>query len=366
MSKEQLKTLAEAFTRKELPGSEVELSGEVPYSEVEPYRSEALGHLASHLELPGFRVGHVPKDLALKKIGESAVLEEAAERFMQAFYPTLVTEHKVDVVGRPHVQITKLATGNPVGLTVRAAVYPEIVLPKDWRALGSRVAQEPVADTTIPEVDEALEALRKARAKAAAPGADPKAEVAPEELPALDDAFAKSLGNFTNLDDLKAKIKENLKAEKEQKARDKRRGEVVEVLLKKTKVEVPAIFVESELEKIIAQMKDDITRMSAQGGSAPGRGLTFEDYLKQVGKTEEQIRADFRDQAHKRAKLQLALNKIAEEEKVVADKEAVEKEMKHALEHFPDADLDALRIHIETILRNEKTLQLLEEDEKRA
>ncbi|MDP4020876.1 MAG: hypothetical protein Q8P58_02445, partial [Candidatus Adlerbacteria bacterium] len=138
-------------------------------------------------------------------------------------------------------------------------------------------------------------------------------------------------------------------------ARDKRRGKIIDALLEKVEVEIPRIFVESELDKIMSQMREDIARM----------GLKFEDYLKHANKTEEQLRADFKDQAHRRAKLQLTLNKIAAEEKVEPEAEAVEREMKHALEHFPNARPELVRIHIETVLRNEKVLQLLEQSEKK-
>ena len=97
-------------------------------------------------------------------------------------------------------------------------------------------------------------------------------------------------------------------------------------------------------------MKEDITKF----------GLKFEEYLKQMQKTEPQAREEFRTQARKRAKLQLALNKLADEEKVVAEPAAVEVEIKHALEHFPQARPDLVRIHIETVLRNEQVLKLLE------
>ena len=90
--------------------------------------------------------------------------------------------------------------------------------------------------------------------------------------------------------------------------------------------------------------------------------IPYDDYLKRVGKTEEQLKDDFREQAKKRAKLQLTLNKIAEVEKIEAEKEAVEHEMKHALEHFPEAKPELLQIHIETVLRNEKVLRMLEGD----
>jgi trigger factor len=121
-------------------------------------------------------------------------------------------------------------------------------------------------------------------------------------------------------------------------------------LIEKTKIEVPKIFVESELDKIVSQMREDVTRF----------GMGFEDYLKRMNKTEGDIRNEFRAQALKRAKLQLTLNKIAQEEKIEPEPEIVDQEMKHALEHFKDANQTLLRIHIETVLRNEKVLRVLE------
>mgnify|MGYP001577028766 FL=1 len=72
------------------------------------------------------------------------------------------------------------------------------------------------------------------------------------------------------------------------------------------------------------------------------------------------MRQEFREQARKRAQLQLLLNKIAQEEKLDADETAVATEIKHAMEHFPDANPELVKIHIETVLKNELSLKLLE------
>src|SRR4051812_39762943 len=108
-----LQDIAKAFVLKPLPASEVELTGEVPYEELATYREHAIKHLAEHMELPGFRPGKVPMDMALKKIGEQAALEEAVELFVKDFYPALVEAHELDAVGRPNISVTKLAVGNP-------------------------------------------------------------------------------------------------------------------------------------------------------------------------------------------------------------------------------------------------------------
>lgn len=320
------------------------MSGDVPAEALAPYRERALKHLAEHIEMPGFRPGKVPPEMALKKVGEVGVLEEAVEMLMQELYPALLEEHKVDAVGRPEVRITKLAPGNPVGLVVRAAVYPVLTLPKDWKTTGDKIAAEPAALATDEDVEKTLESLRQARKV--------KKEDGTEELPELTDEFAKSLGAFQTVLELKAQVKKGIGEEKERAAKDARRGKIIDALLAKTDVEVPRIFVDSELEKILAQMREDIGRM----------GLTFDDYLKHAKKTEDDIRGEFRDQAKKRAKLQLVLNKIAEVEQIEAEPEAVEAEIKHALEHFPQANPELVRVHVETVLKNEKVLRTLEGD----
>ena len=344
--------VAKTFKIEKKPGSLVEISGEIPYEALVPFEKEALKNIAGEIEMPGFRKGHVPEDIALKQVGELEVLQEAANMYLRELYPAIVESNKLDVVGRPEIHITKLAPKNAVGLHIHTAIYPEVNLPKDWKALAANVPPEANADVTDKDVEEALLSIRRAHAKASAQvpvAAD--AEMKEEELPALDDAFAKSLGNFMGVTDLTEKLRANMVEEKGQQARDKRRGKIIDALLEKVDIDVPSLFIESEQEKILGQMKDDVTRF----------GLTFDAYLQQVGKTEAQLRDEFKDQAVKRAKLQMVLNKIAVDEKVEAEKADVDEEMKHALEHFPEAKQDLLRVHIETVLRNEKVLQMLEQ-----
>ncbi|MDZ4226316.1 MAG: trigger factor, partial [Patescibacteria group bacterium] len=73
----QFEALAKTFSKKTLPHSEAELVGDVPAEVIDGYRAHALEHIAESLEVRGFRKGKVPQDLALKKVGEVAVLEEA-------------------------------------------------------------------------------------------------------------------------------------------------------------------------------------------------------------------------------------------------------------------------------------------------
>jgi FKBP-type peptidyl-prolyl cis-trans isomerase (trigger factor) len=337
----KFEAITKSFSLKNLPESEVELSGEVPFEAIAPYREQALTHIAEHMELPGFRPGKVPAATALQKVGEVGVLEEAVELFVKDFYPELIESHKLEVVGRPEIRITKLAANNPVGLTIRTSVYPQIQINDGWKNLHTQVALEPAVPATDEEIDKTLAELQQSRVKDGV-------------VPELNDDFAKSIGAFTSLENLKEQIKKGIGEEKERAEKDKRRGKLIEKLLETTPLSVPKIFIESEQEKIMAQMREDVSRF----------GMQFDEYLKKINKTEEGIRNEFREQATKRAKLQLILNKIAEEEKVTTDEKAVAEELKHALEHFPDARPDLVQIHIETVMRNEKVLKMLEGNTK--
>ncbi len=336
-----------AFKVKLLPESEVELSGDIPFESLAPYRNQALTDLAARLDMPGFRKGHVPTDIAAKQFGEIPILEEACELYLKEFYPLLVTHHTIEAVGRPEIRIIKLAPGNPVSVIIKTAVYPKVELPKQWQKLAADVPVSESAPATEEEIAQTLKSLQESRKQKTPEGT--------ETLPELDDAFAQSLGAFTTLDALKAEIARGITEEKQRAARDSRRGAILDRLVEQAHVTVPRIFVESEIDKIMAQMNEDLARMQ----------LSLPVYLTHVKKTEAELRNDFKAQAEKRAKVQLILNAIAEAEHITADPEAVEREVQIAKEHFPKANEELVRIHVETVLRNDRVLQLLESDTKK-
>lgn len=80
---------------------------------------------------------------------------------------------------------------------------------------------------------------------------------------------------------------------------------IIEEIVKETKGEIPEILINSEIEKILYKLETDIT----------GVGFKFEDYLKQINKTVENLKSEFRADAEKRAKLQLIIHTIAEKRK---------------------------------------------------
>lgn len=338
-----------------LPDSEVEITGEISADKIAPFRKEALEYIGKNAQIDGFRKGKIPEKILVSKVGEIAVLEEMAEIAISKMYPDLLLEHKIDAIGRPEIALTKIAAGSDLSFKIKTAVMPEVALP-DYKKIAEAENKKPVEKITVTEkeIEEVIMEVRKSRvdhtahdhAKMSKDEHDKAVEMS---LPTFDDAFVKTVGDFKDVADFKAKVTENIQKDKEHKANEKKRIEIAEAVIKETKADLPKIVVEAELDKMEAQFNDDITRM----------GIKAEDYMKHLKKTREEMRAEWRPDALKRATLQIVLHKIAETEKIVTDKDRAEKEIKAILEHYPDADLNRVRGYVESMLVNEMVFDLL-------
>jgi FKBP-type peptidyl-prolyl cis-trans isomerase (trigger factor) len=285
------------------------------------------------------------------------ILEEMAEQALHDAYPKIIEEHKLDAIGRPQIMITKIAKGSDLEFKIITAVLPEMKLP-DYKKLAKEVVKKnPVKVDEIPEADveKAILELRKMRAHQAMPkhehedGAE-HPELSEEELPAFDDAFVKTFGEFASTDAFKDKIRGNLKMEKEVIEKDKLRLAIVEELLKETSGDIPEILIQSETDKILYKLEADITNM----------GFKFDDYLVQIKKTEEELRKEWRTDAEKRAKLQLTIHNISNKENLKPTEEEIEKEVTNIVTMYKDADPVRARAYVENMMENEKVFQFLE------
>lgn len=336
------------ITITELPEAMVEMKGEVMWETVEAYEKKAFDHLSEHLELAGFRKGKVPADVAKSHIPEHMLLQDMAESALQELYPTIIEDQKLDIIGRPELSITKLARNNPVGFTIKATVLPEIKLP-DYKKIAAGIKEEAPVAITDEEVTKVVEELRQLRAYGHVHGADQEHNHE-ETLPEVDDAFAKSFGEFENVADMRAKITENLVREKGLETKDKRRIAIMEAIIEKTDFPIPAIILQSEQDKMLAQIEADITRA----------GFTLDDYLKQAQKTKEGMMSEFKPEAEKRARIQLVLNAISRKEEIVPKPEEVKAETERLMAMYPGADLTRTEAYVDMMLTNEQTLARLE------
>jgi len=356
-------------TIKKLDKSEIEIVGAIEVAEFEKYEGKALERIGERLELPGFRKGKAPIAVVKENIKEMELLEDMAELALMDNYVKILEENKIDAIGRPEISITKIGKGSDLEFKIVTAVLPEIKLPDYKKIAGTENKKEENKKEIViddAEVEKVILDLRKMRAEQAH-GTNHEGhenmteeehakvhaelkEIPESEYPILDDSFVKSFGDFENVDAFKNKIRENLKIEKETEQKDKLRLAIIEEIVKQADGEIPEILIESETDKIMYRLQADITNM----------GFKFEDYLKQINKTIEELRTEWRPDAEKRAKLQMIIHTISEKENLKPTEAEIEADVTKITEMYKDADPARARAYVEQMLENEKVFKFLE------
>lgn len=342
---------------KPITGSRVEITGSIPAQNWEKYRADALAYFNNNLSIDGFRKGMVPENILVAKVGQGTLLEEMAEIALSKIYLEIVINEKIDAIGKPEIQVTKLAPANPLEFKIVTAVVPTLSLPDYKKIAVAEVAKSSPDELKVTDTDieNAITRIRKSRASHE--GHDHE-KMTPEEhdkaieasMPELTDDFVKSLGDFNDVPDFKNKLSAMLAEQKTDEAKDKTRVRIADALADATTIELPEIMVKSEIDRTQSQFEADIERM----------GVKLEDYLKHAKKSIEDIRAEWRPHAEKKAKLQLILNEIAIKENIKPSAEDIEAEVKHIVDHYADADRERAAAYAETVLTNEKVFEMLE------
>lgn len=340
-----------------LPEREVEIIGTITAEKMALMREKALKKLKESIEIQGFRKGHAPDSLIAQKVGEGSLMEEAAEIALTEEYPNILDEHKVDAIGRPEITITKIGVGSDMEFKVKTALMPEVKL-ADYKKIAKKSfsKEDKAVEITDKEVEDVITTIRqnlaheKVHAEAGGGTEHKHREVTDEDLPIVDDEFVKMIGDFKDVEDFKSKIKENITKEKTIKEKDKKRTTVIEKIIEESTIDLPKIIIEGELDKMLAQFKDDVAQS----------GLSFEDYLKHIKKTEDDLKLEWKDTATKRAKSQVILNTIAKDESIAPKEEEIKKEMENILTHYKGADRFRVRMYVETFMTNELVFQFLE------
>ncbi len=185
--------------------------------------------------------------------------------------------------------------------------------------VGKKIGEEFEVNVTFPEEYHAKELAGKA-----AVFKTKLNSIKFEELPALDDEFAKDVSEFDTLDEYKA----DLKAKMEKRNADAAEGEfenaIAEALMKKLDAEIPEVMFEAETENYV---RDYDTRLRQNG-------LDLKTYFQYTGLTLDALREQMRPQAERQVKVRLALEKIAELEKITVSADEIAAEYKRIADMY--------------------------------
>jgi trigger factor len=174
-------------------------------------------------------------------------------------------------------------------------------------------------------------------------------------LPELNDEFAKELGaEFSNMDEVKKRIREGMEAEKKHRAEHEAKDKLLAELLKRHDFAVPESLVEHQID---VRLERGLRALAAQG-------MRSEDMKKM---DLNRLRAGQREQAAHEVKASLLLDKIADAEKIEVGNEEIDREI-DALAQQSKQTPEAIRARltrdgaldrIRNRIRNEKTLNFL-------
>ncbi|HQK63733.1 MAG TPA: trigger factor, partial [Candidatus Staskawiczbacteria bacterium] len=176
------------------------------------------------------------------------------------------------------------------------------------------------------------------------------------ELPEINDEFAKQMGAFDTLVALKENMKEGMVAEKTEAEKQRRRGEILEKIAEKSKIEIPEAMINYEKENLMEDLKNRV---------AQGMKISFEQYLATTKQTEDQLKETFQKEAEKRLQGYLVLRELGKRENIeVSDKEIDEELQKasknYTKEQLAQIDINQFKEYTKGVLYNEKTFQTLE------
>lgn len=161
-------------------------------------------------------------------------------------------------------------------------------------------------------------------------------KIAAIDLPAVDDTFAASVGNFRNADELREKMHDNLRLEKEDAEERRQESAAVEALIQaSTFGELPDILIEGELDR----MREEIA------GEVQQYGVAFKEWLKKMNKTPDSLRQELRPQATARVKASLVLRRCAEAQKIIAEDKEILEEIEKILSQTAGDRATQERIH---------------------
>jgi trigger factor len=364
---------------------------EVPAAELDKALKQAYDRQKSRISIRGFRKGHVPMNVIEKIYGDDVFYEDAANILVSQEYPKAYEESGLDIVSSPKIDITQIEKGKDFIFTAEVATKPDVTLGKyegvtvtkidtsvtdeevekdieaqlkrnartvtkdgaaengdkvvidfdgsvdgehfeggkaeyytlelgshsfidnfEDQIVGHKAGDEFDVNVTFPENYQ-----EKSLAGKAAVFAIKLHEVKTDEVPTLDDEYVSDTTDFDTVDEYKADVKKQLEVRKENEAKRTKEDEALTKIVEKSDMDLPDAMVDTQVNNII----QDYSRNLAQSG------LSFQQFLQYSGQTIDKFRENTRPEAIKRIKTSLCLEKIAEEQKLEATDEDVDKKI---------------------------------------
>ncbi len=180
------------------------------------------------------------------------------------------------------------------------------------------------------------------------------------QLPKADDEFAKTIG-LENLEQLRAKLKENMQAEMETRAGEAAEIEMLEKLVDSASFsETPGILINEEVTRMMHELEHGLE----------DQGMDMATYLQQLKKTKDELKLDFTQQAIRRIRTAVLIKAYANQEKIEISEDEIDAEVDRILTNIPELQADTrqhvsspdYRDYVKIQMRNRQALDWLKKE----
>lgn len=271
----------------------IELTITIPWKKVAEEYQKSLAKLGVDITIKGFRKGKAPIKKVEENLGKSAIYEEILKTLIPVVYIEALKEHNLKPIINPQITVVSLQENKDWQIKATTCELPKIDLGDYREAIRKILASEkiwtPAKDKTKPPLDQKDESVRLEK--------------------------------------------------------------IFQSLLTTTKVQIPEILIQDEINRMLSRLIDQTGRL----------GLTVEQYLASIGKTSDQIRTEYHQQAQDSLKLELILAAIADEQKIETSEEEVQKLIQAVPDEETKKSLDnqAQKAYIRQLLRKRKVIDNL-------
>lgn len=372
----------------------------VPVVELEPYLDKASKSLTEQKDIDGWRRGKAPRPVVEKKFGTMAVLERAVDDIVNTTYYQILKADEILTIGSPQIDFKKIVPGNDLEYTAKITLIPKVeigdiekikvtkpevnVEDKDVDAvvedLQKMRAKEVVVDREakkgdkveidfavkidgviieegagkkyplilgdgmfIPGFEEKVVGMKRGETKMfklTFPD-DYKAELKGQEadfevkrlsvfgrqLPDINDDLARQAGDYKTLADLKKQIRSNLEIDSKARTEQEWEVKILEKLIEKSSFSpIPAVLIDNEIHRMMHELEDNLSQ----------QGIKVDQYLARLGKTKKDLATEWQETAQARVKTALLARQLANDKKIEASEQEIEKEKQKMLAAYQD------------------------------
>lgn len=146
-----------------LPKSKIEMIVNLDKEDLLPFKEIALKDLNKDLKIDGYRVGKVPLSIAENHFSPLKIYEKAASLAIEKFYPQIIKEKKIQAIGYPSINITKIIPNQEVEFKAEISTIPNLDLPNYKKIAKDMQAKKLNVKVEKKEIDDALLWLQNSR-----------------------------------------------------------------------------------------------------------------------------------------------------------------------------------------------------------